>query len=126
MFSTTNTELSLKSTELGGSQRLENKCTARLGAGHCLCSVPELWQQGFAPPSLREKPRAGSVAVSLLSTCPAGDVFAGSAFQDEFFGSSGTWNALGALRFMAGCRFFLKLLRAWALWQKQPEWEIDL
>lgn len=92
MFSVVNTELAVKPRRLGGTQRLENKCTARLGAGHCLCSVAKLWQQGCAPPSLWENPMAGSVPVSSPSTCPAGRCAApaGSALQDELLGSSGS------------------------------------
>lgn len=117
MFSAVNTELAVKPRRLRGTQRLENKCTARLGAGHCLCSVAKLWQQGCAPPSLWENPVAGSVPVSSPSTCPAGRCAApaGSALQDELLGSSGSQNAPGALRFMGGCRgcrFFLKQSRA--------------
>lgn len=96
MFSAVNTELAVKSSQLGGTQRLENKCTARLGAGRSLCSVAKLWQQGCAPPSLRETPMAGPVTVSSPSTCPTGGCAApaGSALQDELFGSSGSVRCL--------------------------------
>lgn len=97
MLSAANTELSAKSRGLGGTQSLENKCTARLGAGTKLG---------------QEKPHG--------RICPQGGGFAGFALQDELFGSSGivrTWNALRAPRFMQDLGFFLAL-RGWALWQK--------
>lgn len=109
MFSTTNTELSVKSTEPGGTQSLENKCTASLAAGHCLCQLCQLlipagkphgrvWQCGFA----QLLPHWELFLLALL-----------------FFGFVRTWNTLRALRFVQDKGFSFLLQRGWALWQKQ-------